>query len=91
MATSLTLGDLTKLWAVLMTQRTITLELKVNYSNDEEKNALMEKKIVKAAKQILYAATLISDKRKPDIAVFTKDNFYGKRDIELWSEEDDAG
>ncbi len=64
------------------TMKTFTIELRVDYS-DEEKNDVIKEAIKVAAKHVYTTALLISEKRKPQVAVHSSDFFAGTEEIEL--------
>ena len=66
----------------VMPQRQFTIELRVDYA-DEEKNAIMNMQLARQARHLLATATLLSDGQAPTIAAFSEDFFIGKEDINL--------
>ena len=62
--------------------RTITIELRVDYS-DRSKDEVIIAAAKMAAKHIYTSALLISDKRKPTIALHSGDFFSGTEEISL--------
>lgn len=65
-----------------MPQRQFTIELRVDYA-DEEKNAIMNMQLARQARHLLATATLLSDGQTPTIAAFSEDFFIGKAEIDL--------
>ena len=66
----------------VMPQRQFTIELRVDYA-DEEKNAIMNTQLARQARHLLATATLLSDGQTPTIAAFSEDFFIGKAEIDL--------
>ena len=66
----------------VMPQRQFTIELRVDYA-DEEKNAIMNTQLARQARHLLATATLLSDGQTPTIAAFSEDFFVGKAEIDL--------
>ena len=66
----------------VMPQRQFTIELRVDYA-DEEKNAIMNMQLARQARHLLATATLLSDGQTPTIAAFSEDFFIGKAEIDL--------
>ena len=66
----------------IMPQRQFTIELRVDYA-DEEKNAIMNTQLARQARHLLATATLLSDGQTPTIAAFSEDFFIGKAEIDL--------
>ena len=66
----------------VMPQRQFTIELRVDYA-DEEKNAIMNMQLARQARHLLATATLLSDGQTPTIAAFSEDFFVGKAEIDL--------
>ncbi len=62
--------------------KTFTIELRVDFDS-EEKNEIILRAARTAAKHIYTTATLISDKRKPQVALSTSDLFEGSAEISL--------
>ena len=62
-----------------MTLKVWTIEVRVDFEA-KEREEIMLKAVRDSAKHLLTTAQLISDKRKPDIAVHSDDMFFG-RDI----------
>ena len=62
--------------------RQFTMELRVNYA-DDEKNITMRKAWAQAARHVNATAQLLSDGVKPDIAIYSDDWFAGKETIDL--------
>lgn len=58
------------------------IEIAVDYDSDDKLEILRES-VRQSAKQILTAAVLISDKRKPQIVVESDDMFEGTKQISL--------
>lgn len=65
--------------------RTYTIELRVDFSEKENYELLLTS-VREAAKGMLTTAVLLSDKRKPQIALQTGDLFEGNEDIALFGE-----
>lgn len=63
-------------------QRQFTMELRVDYS-DNEKNQAMREVMQAAARHVYATASLLSDGAKPQIAIFSDDFFSGHEKIEL--------
>ena len=66
----------------VMPQRQFTIELRVDYA-DEEKNAIMNTQLARQARHLMATATLLSDGQTPTIAAFSEDFFIGKAEIDL--------
>ena len=66
----------------VMPQRQFTIELRVDYA-DEEKNVIMNMQLARQARHLLATATLLSDGQTPTIAAFSEDFFIGKAEIDL--------
>lgn len=67
-----------------MPQKQYTIELRVDFS-DDEKQLVMREAMRRAAAHIYATAQLISDKAKPQIAVYADDFFDGHQDIDLFN------
>lgn len=63
-------------------QRQFTIELRVDYA-DQEKNEAMRKALQQAARHVYATATLLADGVKPQIAIFSDDFFTGHETIAL--------
>lgn len=63
-------------------QRQFTIELRVDYA-DNEKNDAMRQALTAGARHIYATATLLADNVKPQIAIFSDDFFSGHEQIEL--------
>jgi hypothetical protein len=61
--------------------------LRIDFDGDK-KPELMTKLVMQSAKELLSGAMLIMDKRKPDIAVEHGDMFAGRKEIELFKDEE---
>jgi len=75
------IGD-PQLRRALAMQRQFTIELRVDYS-DQEKNEAMRKALQQAARHVYATATLLADGVKPQIAIFSDDFFTGHETIAL--------
>ena len=73
-----------------MPQQQFTIEIRVDY-NDPEKYAAMRTACRTAAQHLYATAELISDKTKPQIAIFSDDYFEGHKDIDLLDNKIDQG
>lgn len=62
--------------------RQFTIELRVNYV-DDEKNGTMRSAIAASARHMFATANLLADGVKPDIAIYSDDYFKGREEIEL--------
>ena len=71
-------------------QRQFTIELRVDYA-DNEKNQSMRLACQQAAQHIFATANLLKDGQKPQIAVFSDDFYSGREEIELISSTIQAG
>jgi len=65
-------------------QRQFTIELRVDYA-DNEKNQAMRLACQQAAQHLNATAVLLSDGQRPQIAVFSDDFYSGREEIELVS------
>lgn len=63
-------------------QRQFTIELRVDYA-DNEKNEAMRTALTSAARHVFATASLLADSVKPQIAIFSDDFFSGHEQIEL--------
>lgn len=63
-------------------QRQFTIELRVDYT-DNDKNAVMQEAVQRAARHVLATAALIADGVKPQIAAFSDDFFTGHKEISV--------
>lgn len=63
-------------------QRQFTIELRVDYA-DNEKNAAMQEAVQRAARHVLATAALLADGVKPMIAAFSDDFFTGHKEISV--------
>lgn len=63
-------------------QRQFTIELRVDYA-DNEKNEVMRKALQHAARHVFATAVLLADGIKPQVAVFSDDFFSGHEEIKL--------
>lgn len=63
-------------------QRQFTIELRVDYA-DNEKNASMQEAVQRAARHVLATAALLADGVKPQIAAFSDDFFTGHKEISV--------
>lgn len=59
-----------------------TIELRVDY-DDKDKNEVMKAAVQKAARHMFATASLLTDKVKPQIAIFSDDFFTGQQPMEL--------
>ncbi len=64
-------------------QRQFTMELRVDYGPEEDKNEVMKKAWTAAARHVYAKACLLSQGQKPKIALFSDDFFVGHEEIEL--------
>jgi hypothetical protein len=65
-------------------RNTFTIQLKMDMpQGDEETKKIMHDVMRRAAQEIFAAAVMISDKRRPMIAVRSDNNFEGFEEIEL--------
>lgn len=69
-------------------QKTVTIELKVRYS-DPEKFNIVRKAAIRSANGLLAAASLISDQHRPMIAVSAFDPTDGNEGIDIFEEPTD--
>lgn len=69
-------------------QKTVTIELKVRYS-DPEKFSIVRKAAARSAQGLLAAASLIADQHKPIIAVSAFDPLDGDEGIDIYAEVTD--
>lgn len=69
-----------------MTLKTIRIELKADFDG-QEKHDIMRKAAQEAAKHLRATASLIADKRQPQVAILSDDFFDGESVIPL---DDDA-
>ena len=65
--------------------KSYTIELRVDFAKQdaEEKNKIILDAIKSAAKHLVTTAVLISDQRKPAVAVHSSDYFCGEEEIML--------
>ena len=63
-------------------QRQFTIELRVDYA-DNEKNGSMQEAVQRAARHVLATAALLADGVKPQIAAFSDDFFTGHQEISV--------
>lgn len=63
-------------------QRQFTIELRVDYA-DEEKNEAMRVACTAAARSMLATAFLLADQTKPQVVIFSDDFFHGHEQIQL--------
>lgn len=70
-----------------MGQKTYTIELKVNFT-EEGKHDVMREALRDAARTVLTTAMMLADKGKPQVALHSSDFFYGNEALTL--EESDA-
>ena len=63
-------------------QRQFTIELRVDYA-DQDKNEAMRKALSAAARHVLATAHLLADGVKPQIVVFSDDFFTGHEEIAI--------
>lgn len=63
-------------------QRQFTIELRVDYA-DNEKNVSMQESVQRAARHMLATAALLADGVKPQIAAFSDDFFTGHKEISI--------
>ena len=63
-------------------QRQFTVELRVDYA-DNEKNEVMRAALQHAARHVYATAVLLADGIKPQVAVFSDDFFSGHEEIKL--------
>jgi hypothetical protein len=71
-------------------QRQFTIELRVDYA-DNEKNDAMRTALQAAARHVYATATLLADAVKPQIAIFSDDFFAGHEQITLLEDTIQAG
>ena len=70
-----------------MGQKTYTIELKVNFT-EEGKHDVMREALRDAVRTVLTTAMMLADKGKPQVALHSSDFFYGNEALTL--EESDA-
>ena len=70
-----------------MAQKTYTIELRVNFT-DDGKHDVMREAARDAARTILTTAMMLADKGKPQVALHSSDFFYGTEALSL--EDTDA-
>jgi hypothetical protein len=63
-------------------QRQFTIELRVDYA-DQEKNEAMRIALLNAARHVFGTAVLLADQVQPTIGVFSDDFFSGHKEIAL--------
>ena len=71
-------------------QRQFTIELRVDYA-DNEKNDAMRTALQAAARHVYATAMLLADAVKPQIAIFSDDFFAGHEQIALLEDTIQAG
>jgi hypothetical protein len=70
-----------------MAQKTYTIELKVNFTDDGKHDAMREA-LRDAARTILTSAMMLADRGKPQVALHSSDFFYGNEDFSLEDTDD---
>lgn len=70
-----------------MGQKTYTIELRVNFT-DEGKHDVMREAARDAARTLLTTAMMLADKNKPQVALHSSDFFYGTEELALESADD---
>ncbi|MCK1741366.1 hypothetical protein IVA80_10940 [Bradyrhizobium sp. 139] len=63
------------------------ITLRVDF-DDKKKPELMTRLAMQLAKELLGSATLIADKRKPQVAVEHGDMFAGNKEVEMVDDEE---
>lgn len=71
----------------VFTMKTITIEFRID-EGDEEAANIIEKAAKAAAKHLFTKAQLVAGKRKPQIALYTGDNFSSTEEIMLTDDDD---
>ena len=69
-------------WDNIMARKTYRIELKMDFNDDSRHEALVSV-VQQFARDLLGAAMLLQDGRKPDIAIISDDSFTGREEIEL--------
>jgi len=69
-----------------MALKNFTIELRVNFDDDEKAEAI-RMAVIEAARQLYTTASFVPSRRPPMIAVFHDDMFYGKDEIVLTEED----
>lgn len=65
------------------------LELRVSFDNNaEEKEKFLLQAVRKAARELITAAELIADSRKPSVSVHSTDMFQGTEEIKILDEDE---
>lgn len=67
--------------------KTFTIELRVDHDTTE-KDEIIRKAAMKAAKALYTTAMMITDKRKPQISLESSDFIAGTEEINLMEEDD---
>jgi hypothetical protein len=63
-------------------QRQFTIELRVDY-DDNDKNEAMRMAVKQAAQHVFAKASMLKDSQKPTIAAFSDDWYSGREEIEV--------
>lgn len=69
---------------------TYIIELRVEFADEEKYDHILEM-TRQAARDLYTAATLLKDKREPQISLETGDMFQTNKDLTILSEEDAGG
>lgn len=72
---------------------TITIELRVDFdtANVKQKNPIMLKIARQMAKELLTKATMIADRRAPNIMITDGDFFSETQEVSVFEEGEDVG
>ncbi len=65
-----------------MAMRQFTIELRVDYE-DQDKNGAMKEAMQRAARHLLATAALLKDNQQPEIVIYGEDFFVGREEIPL--------
>lgn len=75
-------GDPREQKEVRMTQRQFTVEIRVDY-HDDQKNEEMRKALLRAARNLYATASLLKDTVQPEVAIFSDDFYHGHQELKL--------
>lgn len=69
-------------WDITMSRKTYRIELKIDFNDDARHDALIQI-ATQYARDLLASAGLLSDGRKPVVALITDDTFTGVEELEV--------
>ncbi len=69
---------------------TYTIEVRVEFAEEDKYNHMLEL-ARQSARDLYAAATMLKDKRQPEVSLMTGDMFQKDEDLTILSDEENAG